>query len=242
MAQPSNESSRSTVKDPDDGQYVQSSNAPQQVVDMPAGGAEEFHKRRARPITSRRWWQGFFDSHTYHRLVIVLVLVDLAAIVVDLSITLAHCPEPKLHEPLEQLLEALTWMSVGILCIFVVEFAGQLVCFGLPWCRSFTHLLDVTVVVASLVLELVLRSSDLKDVVALLIVFRLWRLVRVVHATEEILHIEHGQKSHALKLQLDGARHQIEELQQEVAALRGRLVEAEVGIAQEQQEQERERS
>lgn len=59
-------------------------------------------------------------------------------------------------------------------CRSQVEFAAQLVCFGLPWCRVPAHVLDVTVVVASLVLELVLRSSDLKDVVALLIVFRLW--------------------------------------------------------------------
>jgi hypothetical protein len=32
----------------------------------------------------------------------------------------AHCPEPHLTQPVENLLEALTWVSIGILCIFIV--------------------------------------------------------------------------------------------------------------------------
>jgi len=98
-----------------------------------------------------------------------------------------------------------------------VEFAAQLLCFGLSWCKKPAHLLDVTVVVASLVLEIVLRRSDLKDVVALLIVFRLWRIVRVLHATEEIMHIEAEKK---LELQ-----------QEEVRALKGALREARRALA-----------
>lgn len=76
-------------------------------------------------------------------------------------------------------------------------------------------------VVSSLVLELVLRSTDLQEVVALLIVFRLWRLVRVVHATEEILHIEHGKKSEVLKEQLAAAQAQVAELQRQLEVARG---------------------
>ena len=80
-----------------------------------------------------------------------------------------------------------------------------------------SNLLDVTVVVASLVLELVLRTSELREVVGLLIVFRLWRIVRVLHSTEEIIHIEHKQKLSAT--------------QSELTSLRRRLADAEAALA-----------
>jgi hypothetical protein len=62
----------------------------------------------------------------------------------------------------------------------------QLLCFGFKWLKRFSHIFDATIVIASLVLELVLRSSQYEDVVGLLIVFRLWRIVRVLHAAEEV--------------------------------------------------------
>jgi hypothetical protein len=67
------------------------------------------------------------------------------------------------------------------------------------------------------VLELVLRSSQYEDVVGLLIVFRLWRIVRVLHATEEIMHIEQQKKAAAAEA--------------EVAELRRRLKDAEAALA-----------
>ena len=53
------------------------------------------------------------------------------------------------------------------------------------------HLLDAAVVIASLVLELALKGTD-KEVAALLIVFRLWRIIRVMHGVAEVSGGGHG--------------------------------------------------
>lgn len=164
--------------------------------------------------------RAFFSSAPYHSSVIALVLIDLAAVVIDLGVMIAHCPEPHLKPGMERALEALTWISVGILCLFVVEFAAQILCFGLRWCRVPANLLDASVVSLSLALELALRRSDLKDVVGLLIAFRLWRIARIVHATEEIFHIEHHDKLHAAEEEAKALRGELEAARAELLALR----------------------
>jgi hypothetical protein len=82
-----------------------------------------------------------------------------------------------------------------------------------------SNLLDVTVVVASLVLEIVLRASELREVVGLLIVFRLWRIVRVLHSTEEIIHIEHKQKLGATEAELKRLRRRLADAEAALAVL-----------------------
>ncbi|KAI8477021.1 MAG: hypothetical protein J3K34DRAFT_463380 [Monoraphidium minutum] len=200
-----------------------------QVLDV--GTCGDRPKKLHQKIVSRTSWQRFFESNPYHNTVIALVLLDLTTVAIDLGFMLAHCPEPHLKEPVEEMLEAFTWISIGILSIFVLEFAGQVICFGFGWFKKPANALDVTVVVLSLILEIVLRQSELREVVALLIVFRLWRLVRVIHATEEILHIEHEKKGEAALEELAGTKKALEgatkELEGAKADLAGALRELE---------------
>lgn len=80
------------------------------------------------------------------------------------------------------------WISVAILCIFLTELAILFLCY--LW-RFFLHLfyvIDAAVVITSLLLELLLPKGE--DVVGVIIIFRFWRLMRVLHglmtATEHL--------------------------------------------------------
>jgi hypothetical protein len=86
---------------------------------------------------------------------------------------------------------ALSWTSISILGVFTLEQAAKLAVFGPPYfVRSAWHSLDAAIIVASLVLEAVLRGVA-RETVSLLIVFRLWRLVRVMHGVAESVAEEH---------------------------------------------------
>jgi hypothetical protein len=103
-----------------------SAEAPWTVCSEQQPAASETARTSRRPLAHGRWrhrsgWRAFFDSHPYHVSVIALVCLDLATVVIDLGITLAHCPEPHLPRSTHELLEALTWISISILGIFVVR-------------------------------------------------------------------------------------------------------------------------
>jgi voltage-gated hydrogen channel 1 len=89
------------------------------------------------------------------------------------------------------------WTSVTILSIFTLEQAVKLLVFGhryFFW--RLWHLLDAIIIITSLVLEIVLRSGALRDVVSLLVIFRLWRIIRVVHAVAESVAINAEDREH----------------------------------------------
>lgn len=61
------------------------------------------------------------------------------------------------------------------------------------WVRTPLHLMDLIIVAISLVLEVVAItiSETAVEVGGLLVVFRLWRVVRVMHAVGEVEHKKH---------------------------------------------------
>eukprot|EP00877_Chromochloris_zofingiensis_P010874 jgi/Chrzof1/603/Cz01g22030.t1 len=142
----------------------------------------------------------------------------------DLGITLAHC-QFHLSHTLERVLDAIAWISVSILMVFILEFIALVSLFGRAWLHIWVHWLDISVVVVSFIMELVLRSSALKEVVALLVVFRLWRLIRIVHATEEILHLEHENKSARVEARIQDLKRQLAERDAQVQEMNAQLNE-----------------
>lgn len=90
-------------------------------------------------------------------------------------------------------------VSITILCAFALELVVKFVCAPKGFCRHFGHILDVIVVGGSLVFEFTLHHSA----GALLIFFRCWRGVRILHglyeqieyiskALETEAHLEHA--------------------------------------------------
>ncbi len=87
--------------------------------------------------------------------------------------------------------EVLGWVSLSILSVFLLEQLAKLAVSGPRYFyTSAFHALDAFVVVVSFVLEAVLRGT-LREAASLLVILRLWRLVRVAHAVAESVTLEH---------------------------------------------------
>ncbi|KAG6541985.1 hypothetical protein Mapa_016622 [Marchantia paleacea] len=130
-----------------------------------------------------------------HVVIVVLLLVDLLATVVDilktvhnkthdLSTCTAYLQECQCVQDFEKTesWEFLYWISISILSILAVNVVGLLVAFGTAFFRHPGYVLDLVVVGTALLLEIFLDS----DTVGLLIVLTLWRIVRVAHGIFEV--------------------------------------------------------
>lgn len=193
------------------------------------------------------------ESKPAHLAVIVLVVLDLLIVITELILSgfyptedswthagarlpCAGCtppstptgsPAPLLLPAAHTAETALSWTSISILCVFVAEQFVRLAVFGPRYFCSWWHALDAAIVVTSLVLELVLKGIE-RETLSLLVVFRLWRLVRIMHAVSEGLELRHEEaleahhaEMEALAAQLAAARAEVRQLQGRVAALEG---------------------
>ena len=103
------------------------------------------------------------------------------------------------HPALHKVHSALLTISVIILSIFFLELTILMIGIGVRhFFNNFFYVLDLFVITVSLGLEIffvVLKNSRASDLVGLLILFRLWRLVRIGHgifaSTIEIAHQEY---------------------------------------------------
>ena len=90
--------------------------------------------------------------------------------------------------------EVFAWLSVAILSIFSIEQLLKFLVFG-PYyfITSLWHALDAVIIVTSLTLEILLRGPA-REVVSLLVVFRLWRIIRIMHSIIEAMEISFDEK------------------------------------------------
>lgn len=144
---------------------------------------ESFHDDKG-PLASART---FLSSHTFHYFIVGLVILDVLIVMTDLGIFLAHAEFHASHS-VEHALHALRWISLVILCIFEVEFIFCILCFGLKWLCQVGHFIDVLVVTFSLSFDIIEHNEEhfeIAEVVALMIIVRLWRIARIGHAFAE---------------------------------------------------------
>ncbi|KAH9945990.1 uncharacterized protein BXZ73DRAFT_86207 [Epithele typhae] len=134
------------------------------------------------------------ESTPLHYLVLTLVLVDTACVLADLAYSFLSpdCapvdgpPEPGDGGP--AWLAALAALSLAINALFVAEVPATLWALGRAHYdplaagappHAALHLFDAAVVLATFVLEVVLRGKE-RELAGLLVVLRLWRLVKLV--------------------------------------------------------------
>ncbi|KAK0068886.1 voltage-gated hydrogen channel 1 [Biomphalaria pfeifferi] len=132
-----------------------------------------------RPDTLRGRIYIKLNSPKYMMVVIVLVIVDICLILVELFLELAYMK--KNHPMPEEITMTFLLLSISILIIFVVEIIMRIYAMGLAY---FTHLIEVfdgTVIIVSLILDLVTLSQSGLEVMAadMIILFRLWRVTRL---------------------------------------------------------------
>ncbi|KAI0065469.1 hypothetical protein BV25DRAFT_1821872 [Artomyces pyxidatus] len=127
------------------------------------------------------------ESSAIHKLVIALIVIDAACVLADLSYTLLEqgCEGPS--DPGSPIwLEVLSNISTTITTIFLVEIPLTIWSLGFqfyvprgPVPHASLHLFDATIIITTFVLEVVLRGRE-RELAGLLIILRLWRLLKLV--------------------------------------------------------------
>ncbi|VDC06004.1 unnamed protein product [Peniophora sp. CBMAI 1063] len=177
----------------------------------------------------------FLEHRRTHQLVILLTLLDTAIVLADLSYTLLSpgC-EPPSDENGPLWLDVLSYISLAITCFFFIEIPLTIWCFGWQHYNPFgkvphrgLHFFDAAVIVTTLVLEFALRGKE-RELAELLIVLRLWRLVKVVEGvavgTGEMQE-ESGAETEQLREEVQKLRDELSAMQQENMSLRTQLAD-----------------
>ncbi|TBU35827.1 hypothetical protein BD311DRAFT_772879 [Dichomitus squalens] len=156
---------------PDSGDYLESQST------LPASKYE-----RAKAQTSE-----FLESYFLHYTVIALVLVDSACVLADLAYTFLSSDCTPIEGPETPLwLNILAEISLAITTVFLVEIPVTIWAQGIQKFNPFggvphaaLHFFDAVVILTTFVLEVVLRGRE-RELASLLIILRLWRLVKLV--------------------------------------------------------------
>ncbi|KAI7868320.1 hypothetical protein BDF14DRAFT_582089 [Spinellus fusiger] len=134
------------------------------------------------------------ESQALHWTILGLTLLDTVCVLIQILYTFAHeCGNDIGSAMLKGpdtiwvvAFEMAEVMTVFITCLFVMECVLNMVAFGpryyLPgWSHWKLHVFDILVVGSTFVLEVVLHGKE-REISGLLILFRLWRIVKVVDA------------------------------------------------------------
>ncbi|KAG8998862.1 hypothetical protein FRB95_004006 [Tulasnella sp. JGI-2019a] len=170
------------------------------------------------------------ESEHVHKTVIALSLIDAAIVITDLSYVFLNqaCDGGEPELPLW--LEILSHISTCITLSFLIEIPLALWAFGWqyywPPSSAFPHpgfhLLDAVVIIGSVLIDLVLKGKD-KELASLLIVFRLWRIVKVVGGVA--VGVSEYNEAAIMELKeskevIDKLKKQVKELEEENARLK----------------------
>ncbi|TFK76547.1 hypothetical protein BDN72DRAFT_831129 [Pluteus cervinus] len=170
------------------------------------------------------------DSHTFHKAIISLTFVDVFCTLFGLIyLVLSSNCEPESEWP--WWLEALDRVSLGITSIFLAEIPFSLWAFGWKTYNPFgdhpyagLHLFDAFIVISTFALEVGLKGAE-SEVAALLIMFRLWRFVRLLGGIAVGAgDLEEG-RSRDLEEEIEQLKSKLDNLQSENSELRRRITE-----------------
>eukprot|EP00026_Physarum_polycephalum_P014806 Phypoly_transcript_15363.p1 GENE.Phypoly_transcript_15363~~Phypoly_transcript_15363.p1 ORF type:complete len:222 (+),score=25.00 Phypoly_transcript_15363:98-763(+) len=141
----------------------------------------------------------FIESRKVQILVVSLTVLDLIIVAVDLFIEEHYrCREDEHKDAWVEITEeVLGYTSITILVLLGTEILLVLIAFGLKFFQHPFYVLDMVVIGLSLVFELVFKEA----VGALLVIFRLWRLVRIAHGVAVGLEERTEQKMKVLEQQ-----------------------------------------
>eukprot|EP00727_Mastigamoeba_balamuthi_P000613 m51a1_g10549 hypothetical protein (281) ;mRNA; r:33675-34636 len=166
--------------------------------------------------------------------VVVLILLDLAVLIADIIVEDVYSKDVKntidedsaewiSKDEIEQTTAgekahlALAYASIVILCILGLQILVEAFCYGLEFFKRPMMVLDLCVIAASLTLELALEQYPaIRDVSGLLVIARLWRIVRVTHGVMET--VEEAREAHLEKLE-----EEMEEMRKENEELKARI-------------------
>jgi len=116
--------------------------------------------------------------------------------------------------------------AVGIIslifsCLFVLELLASIWAFGFHFFRSKFHCFDATVIIASFVIDVLLRGI-LEEVASLVIILRLWRVFKII----EELSVGAQEQTEALHEQIELLEQEKSQLEVELTRLKSTAQES----------------
>ncbi|KAI0780782.1 hypothetical protein BD413DRAFT_500129 [Trametes elegans] len=180
----------------------------------------------------------FLESTPLHYTVVALVLIDSACVLADLAYTFLSEDCTPIEGPDTPLwLNILANLSLAITTLFLAEIPVTLWSLGAryynpagPVTHAALHLFDALVILTTFVLEVVLRGRE-RELAALLVILRLWRLVKLVQG----IAVSAGELDERQAEELADTRQQLREALSSLEALRQENLElrAKAGLVQE---------
>lgn len=161
------------------------------------------------------------ESKKAHVLILVLTSIDILLVILQIGASLLGLDD---SEEAEWILELFAHASLAIVSIFVVEIFLKVYAFGFSYFWSsnphgYLHLADAVIIIISFLLEIFLKGAE-QELGSLLIIFRLWRVIKLT-GTVAIETAEHQQEQlERLKDEIKDLKQQLDESRAEVARLR----------------------
>jgi len=178
------------------------------------------------------------ESATVHKLVISLIVIDAVCVLLDIGYSLlsSECDGGAESDP--AWLEVLAYVSTVITTLFLIEIPLTLWSLGSDFYNPFgpiphssLHIFDAIIILTTFVLEVVLKGRE-RELAGLLIILRLWRLLKLVGGVavgagelEEETYKELAQ----IKRELEESRSALARVQDENQELRASLTLQESG-------------
>nr|GAT47218.1 predicted protein [Mycena chlorophos] len=170
----------------------------------------------------------FLESTNFHRFVISLITIDAACVLADLAYAFLHESCTPVEGPnAPQWLDVLAHISLFITGVFILEIPLTLWGIGIHFYvpgyvpHAGLHLFDAVIVCATFVLEVVLRGKE-QELAGLLVVLRLWRLIKLVGGVS----VGVGEMGEQDAIRAAEAEQEVARLKRENADLKALLVEA----------------
>ncbi|KAF9357962.1 hypothetical protein BGX26_002754 [Mortierella sp. AD094] len=151
------------------------------------------------------------ESKRAHVIILALTTIDVLLVISQIAATLLGLED---HKGAEETLEIIAHISLAIVTFFVVEVLLKVFAFGPSYFwtgnpHGLLHLADALIIIISFLLEITLKGAE-QELGSLLIIFRLWRLIKLTgtvaietteHHQEHILHLETRIKELEIQLQ-----------------------------------------
>ncbi|KAF6813016.1 hydrogen voltage-gated channel 1 protein [Colletotrichum sojae] len=161
---------------------------------------------------SRTSLKDVLSSRRKHYAVLALVSLDVLTLMANIFVELVACDMKREDEPwVRTTRHGLTLAGLVFSCVFLAELMLCVLAFGWRYFTEWFHVLDGIVIVASFVID-VLSHGIVEEIASLVIVFRLFRFVKVV---EEM--------SMGAAERMEGLEQQLEDLRRENGEMKRQL-------------------
>ncbi|KAK4891758.1 hypothetical protein LTR27_009610 [Elasticomyces elasticus] len=169
------------------------------------------HHTPSRISTVRSETKDYLNSPYGHYCILALVSVDVTAIFAELVLDVLVCEGRVPYKSGTIAQDILGILSKVFSCLFLIELVAGVWAFGWTYFTAFLHVLDATVIITAFVLHVLLKGI-VDDISSLVIVLRLWRVVKII-----------SEMSAATQASLEPLEERVEQLESENEKLRGEI-------------------